>query len=754
MTRHRRATTLGTLATRIKMKELPEIPGYRIEKVLGQGGMATVYLAVQENLGREVAIKVLTPEMFKDEQYRSRFLNEAHTASRLSHPNIVTIHDVGQKGNHSYIVMERLHESLVERVKFKSDSSLHPIEAFKIIRQVAGALYYAHEQGIIHRDIKPDNILFRKDGTPVLVDFGIARALDSQAQLTSTGMIIGTPHYMSPEQCRSEQIDGQSDIYSLGIVLYEILTGDVPYRADSAAGVLLKHVQSPVPQLPSELRKYQSLITRMMAKEKRERVPSGVELIRLLDSFAPDTRIETIQSIKEDGWVFDDSARTKTKPGDRPAEDPEPEAFTLRTPLRPSVHPPKHKSKGPLIVMMLSVPLILGATYFIFFPDHFSRIFTGKEIQLEQKQTDKEAKEENKSEGIQDNYKRHFILAGEYLNKGSYDKAMENLEKARTIKNTAEVKALGERINQQVNLSKEKEFNKYFTLARNAYKKGRYRKAKENIRKAKKYKTTRELEKLSQDIAGIEKRIAKKKAEETEKTRKTAAQKRRLQQQDDQAYRRAVSRNTIYSYEKYLKNYPKGRNTEQAEKKYEELKKVFLLEERIKDDTTYESAVKANTISALEDYIKEYPSGLHVQEAQIGILKLKDKIVKETRIKLSLRHIKFFESDLKAPPVEQRRYKTRFSMEETQYIYTEISYNNNLYRIANSNSRVTLLYSNSDQTFRQESKGSISQQKGARTGLYWRGMGWSEPGKWLPGTYTVTIFLEGQKVDQSRFEIY
>jgi hypothetical protein len=569
---------------------------------------------------------------------------------------------------------------------------------------------------------------------------------------------------MSPEQCRGEPIDGQSDIYSLGIVLYEILTGDVPYRADSAAGVLLKHVQSPIPQLPSELRKYQSLITRMMSKEKRGRVPSGVELIRLLDSFAPDTRIETIQGVEEDGWVFDNSARTKVKPGDHPAEGQE--AFTLRTPLAPSVPPLKHKSKGPMIVILLSIPLILAATYFIFFPDQLNRIFTGKEIQQEQKETDEQAKGENKEvspnqesienkvEGIRDNYKRHFILAGEYLNKGFYDKALENLEKARAIKDTAEVKALGKRINQQVNLSKEKEYNKYFTLARNAYKKGRYQKAKENIREAKKYKTTRELEKLSQDIAGIEKRIAKKKAEQSERARKAAARKRRLQQQDDQAYRRAVSRNTIFSYEKYLNNYPKGRHAEQATKKYEELKKVILLEERIKDDTTFESAIKTNTIAALEDYIKEYPSGLHVQEAQIGILKLKDKIVKETRIKLSLQHMKFFESDLRAPPVGQRRYKTRFSMQETRYIYTEISYNNKLYRIANSNSQVTLVYSNADLTFREELKGTISQQKGARTGLYWRGMGWSDPGKWVPGTYTVTIYLEGQKVSQSRFEIY
>ncbi len=746
------------------MKDIPEIPGYRIEKVLGHGGMATVYLGVQENLGREVAIKVLTPEMFKDEQYRSRFLNEAHTASRLSHPNIVTIHDVGQVENHCYIVMERLHESLVERVKFKPDSRLHPIEAFKIIRQVAGALYYAHGEGFIHRDIKPDNILFRKDGTPVLVDFGIARALDSPAQLTTTGMIIGTPHYMSPEQCRGEPIDGQSDIYSLGIVLYEILTGDVPYRADSAAGVLLKHVQYPLPQLPPELRKYQPLLAKMIAKEKRERVSSGVELIRLLDTYAPDTRIETIQGVKEESWVFGDSSRIKAKPGDHPVEDAE--ILALHTPIPTSVPLPKHKSKGPLIVMLLSIPLILAATFFIFFPDHFSRIFTGKESQLEQKQTNNQAKEENqevspkqesvenKAKGIQDNYKQHVILAEEYLNKGSYDKALDSLEKAQAIKDTAEVKALRDRINQQANLLKEKEFIRYFTLAKNAYKRGRYQTAKNNIQKARKYKTTEELEKLARDISGIEKKIAKKKAEEAEKARIAAAQKKRLQQQDDQAYRLAVSRNTIYSYEKYLQNYPKGRHAEQAKKMYEELKNVFLLEERIKDDTTYESAVSTNTISAYEDYLEKYPSGRHVEKARTRILQLKDKIVKETKIKLSIRHIKFFESDFRAPPVGQRKQTTRFSQQETRYIFTEIAYNNKFYGIANSESQVSLVYSNADQTFSQELKGTINQQKGAETGLYCRGMGWSEPGKWLPGNYTVTIFLEGQQVGQSRFEIY
>jgi serine/threonine protein kinase len=265
------------------MKEFPQIPGYKILQKLGHGGMADVYLGVQENLARKVAIKVLIPSLFRDEQFSARFIKEAQTAAQLVHPNIITIHDVGTEGDVFYIVMEYLEESLKQRLK--RQTVLAPGDALHIVKMIASALDYAHSRGFIHRDIKPDNIMFRSDGTVVLVDFGIARAIDSSTQLTRTGTSIGTPHYMSPEQCRGEKIDGRSDIYSLGIQLYEILTGEVPYKAENTTGIIIKQIQEPIPRLPAELAHFQPLIDKMVAKNKRERIQSGKEAIRFIDAY-------------------------------------------------------------------------------------------------------------------------------------------------------------------------------------------------------------------------------------------------------------------------------------------------------------------------------------------------------------------------------------------------------------------------------------------------------------------------------------
>lgn len=210
-------------------KDFPEFPEYVIKKKLGEGGMASVYLARQEKLNREVAIKVLDPLLLKDKQILKRFKKEAQTAVKLIHPYIITIYDVGQQEDNHYIVMEYLEKTL--RQQIKSQGKLPPGEATGIIKKIAEALSYAHGKGIIHRDIKPDNIMFRpgrKD--PVLVDFGIARVLDLNTKLTMTGIRVGTPHYMGPEQCMGEKIDGRIDIYSLGVVLFELFTGSVPYN--------------------------------------------------------------------------------------------------------------------------------------------------------------------------------------------------------------------------------------------------------------------------------------------------------------------------------------------------------------------------------------------------------------------------------------------------------------------------------------------------------------------------------------------
>lgn len=766
--------------------QYPHIPGYKIDTVLGQGGMSTVYLGVQENLNREIAIKVLSPEMFSDEQYLQRFLNEAQTASQLQHPNIVTIHDVGQTGDWCYIVMERLQESLTERVKFKPDHKLNPIEAFKIVKQIASALDYAHREGVIHRDIKPDNVLFRRDGTPVLVDFGIARALHSRSDLTTTGMIIGTPHYMSPEQCKGEQIDGQSDIYSLGVVAYEILTGNVPYKADSTAGVLLQHVQGPLPVLPTELSRYQPLISRMMAKNKRERVRSGDELVRLIDHFGPNTLVETIKGIDHDTWHFskpDIPKKTPTPPP--PLEEEDSGVMTLHSPIQTSLPPSRPKSRASLVITLVTLPIILVAAYFIFFHNQFN-FFDKKETQNQtENQTENQTQTETQAEPqtetqtpppetqapaeqqteagteqppvtpptqadpTQDPHKRLLIVVEEYLKDNELEKARQKLKEALAIEDSPEARALEQKINQQVDSEKEKEFVKYSNLARDAYENDDYEKAKENIQLAKQYKTTDELEKIEQHIAEIE----KKKADEAEKVRQAAARRKRLRQQDDDAYRRAVERNTIYSYEKYLKQHPKGRHAAEAQKKYDELKSVFLLEEKIKDDTAYELAKRKNSIQALEDYLGKYPSGRHINEARVLINQLKEKILRETKIKLTLQQVRFFESGPRAPEVKLRRFSSRFSAQQARYIYTQISFDNNLYRIADSTIPVKLVYTHGGGAFTQELKGTIRQDRGAGSGIYWRGMGWSEAGKWPTGRYTVVVYIEDQQVGESHFEI-
>jgi len=248
--------------------------------MLGQGGMADVYEAMQENLDRKVAIKVITPELFRDASFSARFVKEAQTAAKLSHPNVLHIYELGATTNSHYIVMERLQESLKERLK---QGALTPDVAVRIMLQMGQALDYAHQKGFVHRDIKPDNILFREDGTPILTDFGIVKALDSTTKLTRTGMWVGTPHYMSPEQIRGADIDGRADFYSLGIVFYEMLIGNVPYEATDPIAVCMMHIYEPIPVLPASLSCYQPLLEGLLAKDPERRVGSGSELQMRID---------------------------------------------------------------------------------------------------------------------------------------------------------------------------------------------------------------------------------------------------------------------------------------------------------------------------------------------------------------------------------------------------------------------------------------------------------------------------------------
>ncbi len=272
------------------------IPGYRIKKMLGQGGMANVYLGVQENLNRLVAIKVLKLDILESKKSYKRFLKEARTLSQLIHPNIVTIYDAGRIENYYYIVMEYLQESLKEKIN--KNHKIEPEHALHIIKSIADALYYAHGKGVVHRDVKPANILFRKDGIPVILDFGIAKITDSKTKLTKTGMYIGTPKYMSPEQFNVKRLDGRSDIYSLGVVLYEMFTGKVPYNAKDTLGIMMKHLQEPVPILPRALKNYQLIIDKMMEKDRNKRVRSKEKLDEAIKKLL---NLKTIKETKKNG---------------------------------------------------------------------------------------------------------------------------------------------------------------------------------------------------------------------------------------------------------------------------------------------------------------------------------------------------------------------------------------------------------------------------------------------------------------------
>jgi serine/threonine protein kinase len=733
---------------------LPNIPGYRIEKKLGCGGMADVYLGVQEVLGRKVAIKVLAAEMIQNQQVMERFLNEARTASRLEHPNIVTIHDVGQVEDTCYIVMEYLPESLISRMKSSPGNKLNPGEAFRILKRMALALDYAHREGFIHRDIKPDNILFRKDNTPVLVDFGIARAVDSSAQLTTTGMIIGTPHYMSPEQCQGEKIDGQSDLYSLGIVFYEMLTGDIPYRADSAAGVLVKHIQEPVPHLPVELQRYQPLLSRMAAKNKSQRVHTGKELLELLQRYEPKGSLATIEISQPEKWVFQ-------------KEDGSPDdEFTTLTPYKPG------KKRRSLGWVMAIIVLILGAAaayYYLQYlpaskkkqtavereqpgeteitvkePEILTQNKQSQESRPQKEALPKPGNNTTANEIKEKEYQQHLALAEIYFKEGKIDKAQEKLNQARNIKDSEDVKSLEKQINVYLEEKKQEEFNRYFSQAKDFYQKGNYSKAKENIAAARKVKTTTELESLAREIRQKE-----------EELRLKAQQERLRKKRDDDAFGRAKSSNTIYAYEKYLEKYPSGLHAKEAQKRMDELKNSIQLENKIQDDVAFEMASDKNTLPAYREYLQKFPYGLHVAEVNTKIKMLTDKVIRETKEKIELVHIKFFESDTaKAQALGQRQFNTRFSRQTTRYVFTEIKYNNKLYKISGSTVGVVLEYSGSGGFGSHQLKGNIESLQEAQDGIYSRGMGWSEAGKWPTGTYTVTVYIEGKKIGQSRFEIY
>ncbi len=320
---------------------------YTIEGEIGRGGMGVVYRARDERLKRRVAIKVLPPELAFQEDIRARFTREAETAARLSHPHIVPIHSVGEGNGLVYFIMGYVDgESLGGRLKRRG--KLPAEEARRIMKEVADALSAAHGLSVIHRDIKPDNILLEGTrGRVMVTDFGIAKAMSagSGATLTSAGVAIGTPQYMSPEQAAGEkEIDGRSDLYSLGIVSYQMLTGDLPFNAPSVAGILMKQISEPAPvvtdkrpEVPEDL---SLAVSRCLEKDPESRWPTADALRRALES-------RTVTGYRPTGTGMR-APRRSTGTARPPANDDRQQApvsprprLSPRPPLPPLPRPPR-----------------------------------------------------------------------------------------------------------------------------------------------------------------------------------------------------------------------------------------------------------------------------------------------------------------------------------------------------------------------------------------------------------------------------
>lgn len=259
----------------------PLIRGYRFIRKLGVTEHSAVYLAERESDGVEVVLKVLRqiPDASDTVGAFDRFLQEYEVIADIDHPNVVRIHDLGVSDDHAHIAMEYLAGG---NLKQRIANGIREADAVGYFRQMAGAIGAIHEVGILHRDLKPGNVMLRSDDSIALIDFGLAKRMRLEMEITGSGEIFGTPYYMSPEQGHGRPIDARSDIYSLGILFFEMLTGRKPYTADTAMGILFKHAQAPVPLLPTRFAKYQALVNLLLAKDPGNRLQTATEILEWL----------------------------------------------------------------------------------------------------------------------------------------------------------------------------------------------------------------------------------------------------------------------------------------------------------------------------------------------------------------------------------------------------------------------------------------------------------------------------------------
>ena len=316
---------------------------YELEELVGSGGMSSVYRAHDSLLERHVALKVMHEQLLSEGDHVERFRREARLAAQLSHPNIVTVIDRGEQEGRQFIVFEYVEgenlKALVER-----EAPLPEREAIELALQVADGLAFAHAHGLVHRDVKPQNVLLTEDGRAKVTDFGIARSIDVHRGLTQTGTVMGTSDYISPEQARGGPVDACSDIYSLGAVLYELLTGDVPFTGDNFVSVAMRHINEPPPSVrerrPELSPRIDAAVRKAMAKDRDDRFPS-------MEAFAAELRACLAEP---DGASVGPSDRTLVVPG--PRQRPR----RRRRPRAPMERP----SVWPLILLLAGLAVLAG----------------------------------------------------------------------------------------------------------------------------------------------------------------------------------------------------------------------------------------------------------------------------------------------------------------------------------------------------------------------------------------------------------
>lgn len=259
-----------------KERALPDVRGYKIERMIGEGGTSRVYLAHRETDNLEVVLKVLLPELASDPAVVSRFMQEFSLIQKIKSAHVTRIFDLNYDSGNAYLAMEYFGAGdLRERI---IAGGMSPVQALKIFAQIARALGAIHDAGVVHRDLKPHNIMFRDQKYLAIVDFGGAKSLGETAGLTKVGHVIGTPNYMSPEQITGEKVDLRSDLYSLGVILHLLLTGQTLYVAPSATELMEMHLNAPIPRLPEELNGFQKLLNKLVAKDPDARFQSAREL--------------------------------------------------------------------------------------------------------------------------------------------------------------------------------------------------------------------------------------------------------------------------------------------------------------------------------------------------------------------------------------------------------------------------------------------------------------------------------------------